>query len=121
MINYKPKTLEKLKDRLKTHYNLYKDYIHIGKLRAEGKLYHKGRMKTSIDVAPGQFGIEHFEFDFPKGDKSQPHFKGMCQAMGTGDSFKVAAWLNTDGSLRIEIYESEGYRTTRMTNGPLPF
>ena len=24
MIKYKPKTLEKLKDRLKTHYNLYK-------------------------------------------------------------------------------------------------
>jgi hypothetical protein len=121
MKKFKPKTLEKLKDRLKTHYNLYKDYIHIGKLRAEGKLYHKGRMKTSTDVTTVPFGIEHFEFDFPKGDKSQPHFKGQCQAMGTGDSFKVAAWLNTDGSLRIEIYESEGYRTTRMTNGPLPF
>ena len=121
MIKYKPKTLEKLKDRLKTHYNLYKDYIHIGKLRAEGKLYHKGRMKTSIDVAPGQFGIEHFEFDFPKGQKSQPHFKGQCHAMGTGDMFNVAAWINKEGNLRFEIYELEGYRTKKMNKGPLPF
>ena len=119
MKKFKPKTLEKLKDRLKTHYNLYKDYIHIGKLRAEGKLYHKGRLKVSTEYQPTV--VERFELEFRKGDKSQPHFKGTCQAMGTGDSFKVAAWLNKDGSLRIEIYESEGYRTTRMANGPLPF
>jgi hypothetical protein len=110
MIQLKSKPIEKLKERLKAHYNLYKDYVHIGKLRAEGKLYLKGTIKTNTTYSPGEnTAVEHFEYTFRKGKKSRPHFKGMCQAMNTGDSFKVAAWLNKEGSLRIEIYESDGY------------
>ena len=121
MIHFKSKPIEKLKERLKSHYNLYKDYIHIGKLRAEGRMALRGRVKYEVDVGPGQFGKETFKLDFPKENKSQPHFKGQCQAMGTGDMFNVAAWINKEGNLRFEIYESEGYRTKKMNKGPLPF
>jgi hypothetical protein len=109
MTKFKSKAFEKRKERLKAHYNLYKDYKYIGKLRAEGRMALRGRVKYDVDYVPGQSGKETFKLDFPKGQKSQPHFKGHCQAMGTGDIFNVDAWINTNGNLRFEIYESEGY------------
>ena len=122
MIKYKPKTLEKLKDRLKTHYNLYKEYLHIGKLRAEGKLWSRGRVEYQQSNGYNSgFGAEIFRIQVNRTTKSQPHFKGKCQAMGTGDMFNVAAWINKEGNLRFEIYELEGYRTKKMNKGPLPF
>lgn len=94
MIKYKPKTLEQLKQRIQTHYNLYKEYLTIGKIRAEGKLWCRGRLQYQQSNGPGKFDIEKFDIEVLKTNKSQPHFKGTCQAMGTGDSFNVAAWLN---------------------------
>jgi hypothetical protein len=55
MIHFKSKPIEKLKDRLKTHYNLYKDYIHIGKLRAEGRMALRGRVK--YDYRNGSWSV----------------------------------------------------------------
>lgn len=105
MIKYKPKPLEKLKQRAIAHYKLYKEYKVIGKLRAEGRLSVKGNVKYEKGINNETFTIETDYFD----DKSRPHFKGKCQAIGTGDVFNVAAWINKEGNLRFEIYETEGY------------
>ena len=117
-MKFKIKSVEKLKDRLRTHYNLYKEYTYIGKLRAEGKLSLRGRLMYERETGPGQFGIEKFTITTPVGNKSQPHFKGQCQAIGTGDVFNVAAWINREGNIRFEIYETEGYK---IKSQPLPF
>lgn len=115
-MKFKIKSVEKLKDRLKKHYNLYKEYYHIGKLRAEGRISLRGRLTYERDSGPGQFGTEKFTITTPVGSKSQPHFKGQCQAMGTGDVFQVAAWINKEGNIRFEIYEA---KITKPT--PHPF
>lgn len=120
-MKFKIKSVEKLKDRLISHYNLYKKYHFIGKLRAEGKLSLKGRLVYERNMGPGQFGYEQFTIKTPVDDKSQPHFKGQCQAIGTGDVFNVAAWINKEGNIRFEIYETEGYAIQKPNPTPHPF
>ena len=120
MRRFKLKTLEQLRERIQTHYNLYKDYLHVGKIRAEGKLWCNGRLSYNQSNQGGSITIEKFNIEVPINDKAQPHFKGQCQAMGTGDTFSVAAWINRNGSIRIEITEKEGYCKNWMSNNP-PF
>lgn len=121
MIKFRLKTLEQLRERIQTHYNLYKDYLHIGKIRAEGKLWCNGSLSYQQSrQAMGSLSIENFNIEVPIHDKAQPHFKGKCQAVGTADAFSVAAWINRDGSMRIEITEEEGYCKYWMSNNP-PF
>lgn len=121
MAKVKLKTIEQLKERIQTHYNLYKEYLSIGKIRAEGKLWSRGRVEYQQSTGYNSgFGAEIFKIQVNRTTKSQPHFKGKCQAMGTGDSFNVAAWLNRDGSIRIEIYEKDGYAKHNISNN-LPF
>ena len=105
----KIRNLVDLKRRVINHYNRYKEYHRIGKLRAEGRLkLHRGSLSGEVGVG-GLSKTESWNLTFPDHDKQHPHFKGKCQAMNTGDVFTVAAWLNAHGNLRIEIYEIEGY------------
>jgi hypothetical protein len=103
----KIRNLVDLKRRVTNHYNRYKEYQAIGKLRAEGRLkLHRGSLSGEVDSL---FNTESWKLTFHDHDKEHPHFKGNCQAMNTGDVFNVAAWLNPHGNLRIEIYEVAGY------------
>jgi len=113
----KPKPIESLKQTRVKHRTRYKEYYHIGPIRAEGYLKCRGNITRKAVGKRIITTIDNYRLD----DKDQPEFKGFCQAVGTADVFRVSAWINKDGSMRIEISENEGYKPLPKSNSVLPF
>ena len=75
----KMKTLSALKEYKKNHYTRYKQSDFVGPIRALGRL------------------------------KEAPAFRGVCQAIGTADTFIITMWDNGNGNYRFEICEKDSY------------
>ena len=41
--------------------------------------------------------------------KEAPAFRGVCQAIGTADTFIITMWDNGNGNYRFEICENDSY------------
>lgn len=83
----------------------------LGQLKGAGHLVVNGHQKTSIQIdrnwagKPTKVYTLEYEVGIENGDK--PHFTGYVQSASNVDTkpYKVNAWLNEGGSIRIEIIE----------------
>lgn len=83
----------------------------LGELKGAGHLVVTGYQKTSIQTnknwagKPTKVYTLEYEVGIENGDK--PHFTGYVQSASNVDTkpYKVNAWLNEGGSIRIEIIE----------------
>jgi len=81
--------LDKLRE---SHVEAYGNSNVIGKLRAHGR-----------------FRV-WFNENLP-GAGPKPDYKGWCQAVGTGDGFRITIWKN-ENDFRFEIVEEESYASS---------
>lgn len=86
----KMKTLNALKEYKKNHYTRYKQSDFVGPIRALGRLKALARHGGIVI-------------------KEAPAFRGVCQAIGTGDTFTITMWDNGNGNYRFEICEKDSY------------
>ena len=90
----KMKTLNVLKEYKKNHYTRYKQSDFVGPIRALGRL----KALKRHDAFFNNIVI-----------KEAPAFRGVCQAIGTGDTFIITMWDNGNGNYRFEICEKDSY------------
>lgn len=86
----KMKTSDTLKEYKKNHYTRYKQSDFVGPIRALGRLKALNRYGGIVI-------------------KEAPAFRGVCQAIGTGDTFIITMWDNGNGNYRFEICEKDSY------------
>ena len=84
------KKLNALKEYKKNHYTRYKQSDFVGPIRALGRLKALARHGGTVI-------------------KEAPTFRGVCQAIGTADTFIITMWDNGNGNYRFEICENDGY------------
>jgi hypothetical protein len=84
------KTLSALKEYKKNHYTRYKQSDFVGPIRALGRIKALNRHGGIVI-------------------KEVPAFRGVCQAIGTGDTFIITMWDNGNGNYRFEICEKDSY------------
>lgn len=83
----------------------------LGELKGAGHLTINGFESTKIESHPGIMGDGYKEitvkFNTPlkQGSNDRPHFSGYIQSAANVDArrYKVKAWLNDNGQIRIEI------------------
>lgn len=85
----------------------------LGELKGAGHLQVNGFKKLQKQFNPSIFGggfTSEYELQFEVGvskNGDKPHFTGYVQSASNADKkpYKVNAWLNEGGSIRIEIIE----------------
>jgi hypothetical protein len=86
----------------------------LGELKGAGHLRINGTNKMNVTLGldnwngkPSKTYDLQYEIGIENGDK--PHFSGYIQSASNVDSnpYKVNAWLNEGGSIRIEIVEKK--------------
>lgn len=84
----------------------------LGQLKGAGHLVVNGHQKTSIQIDRNWSGqsTKVYTLEYEVGgieNSDKPHFTGYVQSASNVDTkpYKVNAWLNEGGSIRIEIIE----------------
>jgi|694.fasta_scaffold39906_15 hypothetical protein len=87
------KDKEELNKLRESHVQNYGESNVIGKLRAHGRFR------------------AHYNENLPGTAGPKPDYKGWCQAVGTGDGFRITIWKN-ENDFRFEIVEGESYASS---------
>jgi len=89
------KNKEELDTLRESHVKNYGESDVIGKLRAHGRFR------------------AHYNENLPGTSGPKPEFKGWCQAVGTGDGFRITIWKN-ENDFRFEIVELIPYSKSKI-------
>ena len=87
------KNLTELKNCKKNHYNRYRESNVIGSIRAWGSFK---------------------KINYSNHSPEKPAFRGLCQALGTGEPFQISVWDNGN-DFRFEICEIDGYNKKNVS------
>jgi len=94
------------------------DYSLPGELVGSGKMSPTGlcTMSQTITLDGGPHGLNNggdthtyelkYDFTVPKGRGERPHYKGKVIGR-IGETYKVHAWINDRGEMRIEIIKQD--------------